>query len=57
MCISLKALNRVVTFIQKYMVDHGHIIMKEIPKFYEDFRPEENEPLESLLKKTVKAQQ
>lgn len=47
-----------VKFIQKYMVDHGHIlIMKEIPKLYEDFRPEENEPLESLLKKTDKAQQ
>ena len=38
------AAESVVTFIQEYMVDQGHIaIIREIPKFYEDFKSEENE--------------
>ena len=57
-CISLKALKRLVKFIQKYVVAQGHIlIMKEILKFHEDFKREENEPLENQLTKIVKAQQ
>ena len=51
-----RSFERLVSFVEEYVVDKGHILrVKDIAKLYSDFKLEENEQLEGLLARSVKA--